>query len=79
LKLSDLFRLQGSNIGIIGYAQEAMYKKDNSTRNLLIQIIAEAQKANALISRYDPKALVFKRLNNTNQIKLFKDIIAQRR
>ena len=77
-KISDLYRLQGTNIGVIGLATEAMYDR-RRLKNLLIEIIAEAQKSNALISRYDPKALLAKRALNTNQVKLFNDIIAHRR
>ena len=78
MKYADIYRLQGNNIGIIGYATEAL-NDGRRMKNLLIEIIAEAQKSNALINRYDARAHILEQRNNTNQVKLFKDIIAHRR
>ena len=67
VRKSDLYRIQGDNIAIIGYATEAMYA-NRGIKDYLVSIIAEAQKSNAFIRRYEPeKALE----SNSNQIRLF--------
>ena len=75
IKLSDMMRLLGSNIGVIGHAAELLnwYRTDGRIKNKTTEIIAEMQQANHLIELYDPKAICERRemAQHPGQIWLF--------